>query len=190
MCANEKIEEARSLFLARNYDKALMLFELVIDSRDEDLSPYFGAAHIYEYGLSSEGVNLKRAFDYYSKVSEFDEDTKGAVNLALARTILISGDQTRAREAIEYCNKSLLIKRSSAAHIVLGVILENWEKDVTRARDNFIKAFRLGSPWGLKFYARSLMSSKRYVSGAVLYLFATLMGPVYFLRYGKQSAFG
>ena len=182
--------EASRKFLAGDFDGALSGFEELIVEGGDDLSPYFGAAHIYEHGLSSVGVNLSKADEYYSKIKDFDQSAGGEITLSLARVIYKSDDRQRASEIIRLCEDSLNVRPGFAAHMLIGTVLEYWEGEHKKARSHFLRAFKLGNSWGLKFYAKSLIRSKRYFLGGVMHIVSTFVGPFYFIRFGDRPMYG
>jgi len=188
-----QLDKAKSLLATNDYGKALELYESLIKNYEKDVddpSPYFGAAYIYEHQWPAEGEKLAKALNYYMKIISYDSASCGAISLAIARVLFKIGDPTLAEEAIERCEDSLAIRESAQAHMLLGSIQEYWLDESELARNHFIRAYRLGMPWGLRFYARSLIRSRKYVIGTLAHLRASVSGLGSFLRRGDQSVFG
>ena len=188
--SNQLIDKAKSSFERGDYSNALHLYELAIESSPVDLSPYFAAAHIYEHGLSSCGVDLLKAQAYYLKVVELNSDISSVAHLAIARVIFKGGSRSLTSEAVRHCIEAIKINGSAQAHMLLGAIYEYWENRPNDARRQFLLAYKKNMPWGMRFYARSLIRSGNSALGFLAHLWATLIGPFFILRYGEHSPFG
>lgn len=182
-----KIREiAKAKFLSGDFDAALNGYESCIELTDgSDLGAYFGAAYIYERGSSSKGADLEKALGYYLKslaVDRLAQGSEGAASLAVARVLYKLGDRSRSEEAIRMCQESLGLRETAEAHIVFGLILENWSREPEQARENFLRAYEMRAPKAMRFYARSLMKSRRYLVGLLAHVWATVLWPYYTFR--------
>lgn len=187
---DHELERAKSSLRTGDYDCALRIYESLIAAEESDLSPYFGAAHIYEYGLSPKGVDLQRALKLYYETVGLKASIDSATRLAVARVIYKLCDKSKAIEAINLCIKSIEINENAAAYMLLGSIYEYWVESPKEARKYFLKAYRLSMPWGMRFYARSLIRSHRYLFGFLAHIWATISSPFFFIRYGNQALYG
>lgn len=184
------IADAREAFERRDYDRALELYELAAAQSAHDCSPYYALGQIFEQGLAARGVDLAQALANYMRLSKCDGRAGSIGHLGVARVLFKGEHRELVDAAIGHCEKSLSISENAHARLLLGAINEYWLELHPVARYHFLAAFKQGMPWGLRFYARSLVRSGRLVAGAIVHVAATLIGPLYLLRAATRSPFG
>ena len=187
---NQLVDLAKSAFDRADYDEALRLYELSLEAAPSDLSPHYVIAHIYERGLSSKGIDLVTAMSHYLRVAEAGDSVGVFGHLGVARVIFRSGNHALRGEAISHCLKAIDIDDAPQARMLLGAIYEYWDNRPVDAREQFLLAFRKKLAWGMRFYARSLMRSGNPLRGSLAHVLATIVGPIYKLRFGERSPFG
>lgn len=178
---DDVISEADEAFDNKRFDEALLLYERAISLDGSHPDPYFCVAKIYENGLGSKGSDFKKALFSYSRLMELG-DTLGEGSLGVARVLYKNDDACKRDLVIENCLRSIEVRNSGWAHMLLGATYGNWFNDLDKANLHFLIAYRKGIPWALRLYAISLFRQRKYLRSLFYHVKTTFIGPLFFIR--------
>ncbi|MEZ5464452.1 MAG: hypothetical protein R3F22_04305 [Lysobacteraceae bacterium] len=185
-----------------SYKNAIKLIEAIrsnsqhgdLDSAPDvaayDFMANYGCAVMTEYLANGDKAQLRRAFHYYQQLIDSPYADRQEVALSCARTGLLSDESLVHGELIKrFCEMAAGGKLSSHAHLLLGKVFETYDKDYDSAKSCYLKAFREGLPWGLRFYSTLCFRHGNRLVGVLGSILATAVGPVFAIFKGFQAPY-
>lgn len=131
----------------------------------------------------------REAYDQYDWICRSGVMLRSQSLLGCARTTYWGNLEGGAEKAIRLCHEAIALGGSVQAMMFLGLLLD--ESDNQRsARIWFRKAFRAGSPWGLRFCAHSHYNQGNRIRAVIYHVLATTTAPLIFAIKGRQPIFG
>ncbi len=159
-------DEATRAYLARDFERSSHLFDRILvmePNSPEGLGIRWLRACSHEHGYAPGGINLTKAlFDYKSLANkpQLASITPEAC-LGTARVLIKIDARENAKEAKIYALRALKEFNDPRAMEMLGQICSQGEGDFDRAKEWYWKAFKAGSPFGLKGVALVLLKEKK-----------------------------
>lgn len=181
--------EAKNAYYAGRFSTAKKILDQLIFSAPislEGLGARFLRARGYEDGLF--GItDLSYAMDDYTYLVEAESFfySDGLVGRARILFKIDPNDnyEIAAKLATQAINKD---PKNSEAMIFLGSVHEAHKIDDLAAK-YYISAFKAGSPWGLRYYARLKTKRGDYIIGFASHFLTTLISPfLYFLHRARS----
>ena len=188
-----------------SYDLAIALFKdgktkdaaLVIDRvieaaplSEEALHLRLIKARAIEYGEWPNGPDQKRAHHEYSLLEPWVEVLREDglnVYLGAARTLYRLDRTTNASEIERLLRAALDSGENPHVRMLYGLLNETTLLDDRAARKHFLKAFRMGLPWGLRYYARSHISARHFIRGILGHIACTILSPLMIIVFGAKG---
>lgn len=185
-------KDIKQLYGEMKFDEAKKIIDqIIIDDKDGEygMSLRFLRARGYERGLYSCGINPESAFSDYSFLADRAR-VAGYFGLVNKARMLIDKDlKNNLGEAVALCEEALAIEPNDRAQMLLGFIHENGTGDFTSAAKWYLRAYRSGMPWGLRYYARLRWKQKRYIRSVLAHLIVTLTAPIMRAIKGHRDPF-
>lgn len=188
----ERLSNARRAYVSGDFARAKTLLDEVIGEAKD--SPYGVAARYlrargYEDGAFSGQPDLQKAYEDFLVVKSHLNECGSNGSLGCARILYRQDAIANKKEIFALCMEAIDRDSNVKAMMLLGSVYENAEKDGRSARKWYLKAFRCGLPWGMRFFARSHAREGNYVRAALAHALATISSPFLVLVFGARSAF-
>lgn len=177
-------EKSRKALMKHDYSVALNVSQkLALENVPVGL---FNCGLIYEHGWGLTHPDMETALQYFRKLAIYFNESEGF--LGCVRIILARHDLPECERAISYCMQCIDGPSAVFAYLSLGRVYEElhvppqWKL----ARRAYLRAFFRGSPFALRKYASSLMRCKKYVSGVMVHIIATILSPLMLIIGGRR----
>lgn len=167
----------------------------ILDRADADPASWPGAegiryvhARLEEEGAFS-GDNNAAALKAFSTLSSQKGEFQSEGLVGQARLLYRLNEEENANRILELCKEAVDIDRNVRAMMVIGHVLQNTKNDFPAANRWYLRAFRRGMPWGLRFYASLQAEQRKFVRSSLAYAIATITHPILLLLFGARGPY-
>lgn len=188
----ELMQEAHHLHSEKRFNEAKQILDHLVE---EDTEGAYGLAarqlraRGYEDGRFSCGVNTELAFADFSFLAD-RADLFGSDGLVgKARLLFAEDHKGNKEEAAALLHKAVGIDSNIKAMMMLGLVYDEGFGDATAAGKWYLRAYRHGLPWGLRYYARLQAKNGRGLRSLFAHLGVSLTSPVLVALKGVRSPF-
>lgn len=184
--------EAKKSVLSENFQQAINFLDAIIQLNENMpivLAARYMRGQIYENGYLGE-LNFEMAVDDYEYLAKH-EDLIGLVGvLALARTLMFIDSKKNLSRINDLCESVIKAGNSDGVHamMILGRTNE-LNGNMKLASKFYLMAYKNGLPWGMRYYARMNGRLGNFFRCVSAHIWATLIGPLCFIRYGTRREF-
>lgn len=171
--------------------RAKELMDRAIADAPDDPSGIFARylrARAMEDGILSV-ESMDSVLEDYQYVMNHSADLRSEGMISYARLLCWKNEQANAAEALSLCAEAARLDSNPRAMMLAGYISDHAMHDMEQAANWYLRAFRSGLPWGLRFYATVQFKRRKYLVAAGAHLAATLASPFLVLRHGKSDPF-
>lgn len=109
--------------------------------------------------------------------------------LGYARVLVDRDAKAKRKEAARLLMRAIEMDANTKAMMVLGKLYELGFDDPVAAGRWYLKAYRRGLPWGLRFYARMQARQGHRLRALACHAVASLTSPLFVLIHGVRSPF-
>lgn len=179
------IEELLRCYESGEFSSAKKLMDRIIEADPvslDALGARYLRARAYEDGyFGCEELNL--AISDYAYLIDHSEDYRSNGLIGYSRVLLAIDESANALQVVDLLRQAISHDRDVRALLLLGKVYEEILKNDRLAAKCYFDAFRRGTAWGLRLYARLQMKRKNYVSGIMLHFLTTVFSPFMYLIY-------
>lgn len=185
-----RFEEAKHAYVHGDFARAKLIFDLLIDqypsSKQAMLSRYLRARG-FEDGVFG-AIDLESALADFVVLDEIADVYGSDGTLGVARILYQKDKESNANRVASLCQKAIAQDANVKAMMLLGLVYENAIDDYESALRWYLRAYKSGLPWGLRYYAQLQGKKGKRFSSAVAHSIATVTSPFLVKRYGVRSA--
>jgi hypothetical protein len=184
--------EAASLYAEGRTEEAARLIDSEISKTPDSIDGMhlrLIRARALESGEYLGGRDLERAYEDYCQLHVRNFELRTQALVGSARVLFKIDVFANAREIQRLLESALEVEPDPHAHMLMGALFDEAFQEPSRARAHYLAAFRLGLPWGLRYFAASHIKSKNYLRGAFFHLLATLVSPILVIRKSARGPF-
>lgn len=188
----ELMAEARNLHAKKRFNEAKQILDNLIE---EDSEGAYGLvarqlrARGYEDGRFSGGINNDLAYADFSFLAERAHLLGSDGLVGKARLLFEGNHQENKENAVTFLHKAIEIDSNVKAMMMLGLIYDEWFEDSKTAGQWYLRAYKKGLPWGLRYYAKLQAKNGRKVRSLLAHLIASLTSPILVAINGVRSPF-
>jgi len=186
-----ELHDAKQAYLLKDFVSAKKLLDQVIEGAS-DSAEEFGARYLrargYEDGHFAGGIDLEKAYADYAVLAKAPE-IAGSEGLVGRARILYEWDAVANQsEIMTLCDEAAKLGNVKAM-MIMGQLNEQVFFDDETARRWYMRAFKSGLPWGMRYIARSYARNGCAIRAFFAHLAASLASPFLTLRFGVRSPF-
>lgn len=135
------------------------------------------------------GVGADEALRAFSELSLESGEFQSEGMIGRARMLYRMTGESSLEEVIALYKMAVDLDKNTTAMTCLGWIYERNKSDLKVARSWYLRAYRNGSPWGLRLYARLQAGQHNYVMSSLAHVVTTLTSPIQILFRGVRTPF-
>lgn len=185
------LNEARDAFASGDFEKSKLLLDNIIEgspSSPHSLSARYLRARGYEDGFFG-SIEFEKAMEDYSVLQD-NIDLYGSDGALGCARVLFEIDAFGNKERIvSLCKQAINRDSNKKAMMLLGHTYDEVFNKPDLAKEWYLRAFKCGMPWGLRYYARMQSRNKKYLSAAFAHTLATVTSPFLVASQGIRSPF-
>ena len=189
--ATSKFYVINEAYARGDFIKAKALIDSLIDIAPlspQGLSARYLRARGYEDGLFGE-VKLNLALHDYKILMDHSDLCGSDGIVGYARVIFNKNQDCNKERAAKLLLRAVELDSNVKAMMMLGLIYDEGFDDSLAAGKWYLKAYRHGLPWGLRYYARLQSKKGRRFLAFLSHLIASLTSPVLVALKGVRSPF-
>lgn len=141
--------------------------------------------------LEEEGVfrgeNDVSALDIFSELASGRDEFLSEALIGRGRLLYRIDKEKHLDEVVFLCNEAVKLENNPKAMMILGSIFENDKSNVELAKQWYLRAYRHGSPWGLRAYATLQAKNGELLRPALAHAVTTITAPFMAAWYGLKS---
>lgn len=145
-------------------------------------------ARLEEEGVSGD-ENGVAALNGFSELASRHDDFLGEALIGRARILARIDSEGYLDEIISLCQEAIEFECSPKAMMILGSVLENERQDYDLAYRWYLRAYLHGSPWGLRWYAKSQAKKGRFIRSRLAHIATTISSPLMVAWYGSTGPY-
>jgi len=169
--------------------KELMDELIAVDpTSPEGLCAFYLRARAYEDGRFGSREPAKALLDYQVLVDHAELFGSDGM-LGYARVLVHEDARANREQAADLLTRAIAMDANLKAMMVLGRLRELGFDDPAGAAKWYLRAYRRGLPWGLRFYARVQAREGRRLWALACHMVATLTSPWLVLIHGVRSPY-
>ena len=130
---------------------------------------------------------MQKAYEDFLIVKEHADQYGSDGLLGCARVLFELDGEKNLNQIISLCKKAIERDSNVKAMMLLGRVNERIIKDGKTARCWYLRAYRRGLPWGMRFFARSHANDGNYIRSIFGHLVATITSPFLVMVHGVRS---
>lgn len=151
------------------------------------LAARFMRARAFEDGTFGE-VQTDAALDDFIYLSERSAKFGSEGIIGYAR-VLLRKDSNRSNDVISLCREAVALDNNRRAMMIMGFVYENIMGNFSKAKYWYLRAWRNGMPWGMRFYAEIKLKERSLTLGVLAHCLATVTSPFMVLWRGCRFPF-
>lgn len=182
---------ANKAYASGDFDKAKLLLDDIIQtfpSTGQALASRYLRARGYEDGLFG-APDLELAAEDFDVLANNAHSYGSDGLVGYARVLFEKDKYAFSEKAISLCVEAVAIDSNVKAMMMLGLIYEEAKADYKSAGKWYLRAYRRGLPWGMRYYARLRWKQGKYLRAIAGHVASTITSPILVAIYGLRSPF-
>jgi len=189
--AEERVQEVKRLMTTGSEFYAFQALELA--NRDFGgsqlrLGMYYIWARLKEDGVLGE-TDTNGALEDFTFLMRHDGDFRSEGLIGRARMLHRMNPEKNADEILSLCRQAVDLDASVAAMMLMGVVFEHNKWDFGSAQKWYLRAYRSGQPWGLRFYTHMQFKRKKFLTSILASVVLAVTSPLMVKIYGESTPF-
>ena len=189
--AEQKVQEVKRLMTLGSEFHAFEAMEAA-NREFGEFQPRVGMRYIWAR-LKEDGalgdIDTDGALEDFTFLAEYDGLFQSEGMLGRARMLHRKGSRENAEEILSLCERAARLDANVRAMMLMGFVFEHTKRDFNLAKRWYLRAYRHGQPWGLRFYAFMQFKRKKIITSALATVLFAITNPIMVKVYGKAAPF-